>query len=64
METWTAGLDWGAGSHALCVLDARGAVVERFEVEHTREGLARMLARLAAHAEPGASPSPSSGPPA
>ena len=42
-----AGLDWGGAAHAVCVIDADGRVADRFEVTHTADGLAAMLARLA-----------------
>jgi transposase len=45
-----AGLDWASAEHAVCVIDDRGTVVERFTVAHTAEGLAdlvRALRRLA-----------------
>jgi transposase len=41
-----AGVDWGCGSHAVCVIDAEGSVLDRFEVGHDREGLAALSARL------------------
>jgi transposase len=45
---YRAGLDWGATAHAVCVVDeADGRVLIRFDVKHTAEGLAEMLARLA-----------------
>ena len=47
-----AGLDWGAGAHAVCVIDAAGTVTDRFEVTPSREGLAALIARLARHGPP------------
>ena len=41
------GLDWAVHSHAVCVIDAAGAVRERFEIAHDREGLAELMRRLA-----------------
>lgn len=41
-----AGVDWGAGSHAVCVIDVKGAVLDRFEAGHDRAGLAALVARL------------------
>lgn len=41
-----AGLDWGGAAHALCIIDAAGAVLARLEVRHDAAGLAEMLARL------------------
>jgi transposase len=42
-----AGLDWAVHTHAVCVIDASGAVRERFEIAHDREGLAELMRRLA-----------------
>ncbi len=52
MEEGLAGVDRGCGSHAACVLDAKGAALERFEVGHDREGLAASTARLRRHGAP------------
>lgn len=52
MPSKTVGLDWGGEVHALCVLDAAGEAIDRFEVKHTRAGLDRLLSRLARHGEP------------
>jgi transposase len=43
------GLDWAVHTHAVCVIDAAGAVLDRFEVTHDREGLAELMRRLARH---------------
>lgn len=42
-----AGLDWAVHTHAVCVIDATGAVRDRFEIAHDREGLAELMRRLA-----------------
>ena len=42
-----AGLDWAVHTHAVCVIDVAGAVLDRFEVPHDREGLAELMRRLA-----------------
>ena len=42
-----AGLDWAVHTHAVCVIDAAGAIRERFEIAHDREGLAELMQRLA-----------------
>jgi transposase len=42
-----AGLDWAVHTHAVCLIDAAGAVRERFEVTHDRDGLAELMRRLA-----------------
>jgi transposase len=44
---WFVGLDWAQQTHAVCVVDEQGAVVDPFEVTHDAEGLAQMLRRLA-----------------
>lgn len=44
-----AGIDWASEAHAVCVIGERGEVLERFDVEHSREGLAVLLRRLARH---------------
>lgn len=46
MSSYFAGLDWASKTHALCVVDERGAVVERFEINHDAAGLADLLRRL------------------
>ena len=40
------GLDWAAREHAVCVVDERGAVVDRFTTAHTTSGMADLIARL------------------
>lgn len=47
MSSITIGLDWGGEKHALCAVDAAGAVLDRFEITHDRAGLDRLLKRLA-----------------
>ena len=42
-----AGLDWAVHTHAVCVIDVSGAVLERFEIAHDRAGLAELMRRLA-----------------
>jgi len=41
------GLDWAVHTHAVCVIDATGSVLDRFEVAHDRDGLAELMRRLA-----------------
>lgn len=41
------GLDWAAHTHAVCVIDAAGSVLDRFEVTHDHDGLAELMRRLA-----------------
>ena len=50
------GIDWGGGSHAVCVIDEKGQVLDRFAVGHDREGLAALIRRLLKHGEPGEIP--------
>lgn len=40
------GLDWATQAHAVCVIDAAGTVLDRFDVPHDREGLAELMRRL------------------
>ena len=42
-----AGLDWARHIHAMCVIDPAGAVRDRFEITHDRDGLAELMRRLA-----------------
>jgi transposase len=51
-----AGVDWGGTAHAVCVVDAGGRAVARFEVAHTAAGLAELRRELARWGEPGALP--------
>ena len=44
--SYTVGLDWGAGAHAVCVLDQTGAVQARLDCPHSAAGLAELLGRL------------------
>jgi transposase len=41
-----AGVDWASADHAVCVVDATGAVLWRHTVTHSRAGLARLVTRL------------------
>jgi hypothetical protein len=45
------GLDWAVHTHAVCLIDATGAVLDRFEVAHDRDGLAELMRRLARHGQ-------------
>jgi hypothetical protein len=47
------GVDWGNGAHAVCVIDSKGAVLERFQIGHDRDGLQTLIARLNKHGSPG-----------
>jgi transposase len=46
--TTFAGIDWAIRSHAVCVIDEHGTVLERYEVEHTATGLRDLVHRLRA----------------
>jgi len=46
--TTFAGIDWAMRSHAVCVIDDTGTVLERHEVEHSGAGLATLVRRLTA----------------
>jgi len=50
------GVDWGGASHAVCVIDAKGQVLDRFASGHDREGLVALIARLSKHGAPGEIP--------
>ncbi|MES0064090.1 IS110 family transposase [Mesorhizobium sp. M0041] len=50
------GLDWGGSSHAVCIVDAAGKVLDRFVVTHDRDGLADLVARLRRYGPPGETP--------
>jgi len=41
-----AGLDWAVHTHAVCIIDTSGAVRDRFEIAHDRQGLAELMRRL------------------
>lgn len=41
-----AGIDWASKTHAVCVIDSAGAVQLRLEIEHSREGLERLIRQL------------------
>ena len=51
--TVLVGVDWGGGSHAACVIDASGTIADQIEIGHDREGLARLVAWLVRHHQPG-----------
>jgi transposase len=42
----TAGIDWASEDHVAAVVDAAGAIVSRFTVEHTSAGLSSLVTRL------------------
>jgi transposase len=46
------GLDWAAVIHAVCVMSAAGEVLAQLAIEHTAEGIASLIRRLAKYGEP------------
>ena len=46
------GLDWGGSSHAVCIVDAAGKILDQFSVTHDRDGLADLVVRLRRHGPP------------
>ena len=50
------GVGWGCGSHAVCVIDVKGSVLDQFDAGHSRDGLAGLVARLKRHGSPGKIP--------
>jgi transposase len=50
------GLDWGGSSHAVCIVDPAGKILDHFAVAHDRDGLADLVARLRRHGLPGKTP--------
>jgi transposase len=48
MGTVFTGLDWASRTHALCVIDARGAVRLQLDVEHSAMGLHELMRALRA----------------
>ncbi|MER9568957.1 IS110 family transposase [Mesorhizobium opportunistum] len=50
------GLDWGGSSHAVCIIDAAGKILDHFAVAHDRDGLADLVARLRRYGQPGETP--------
>jgi transposase len=50
------GIDWAAETHAVCVTDAGGKVAAEFVIEHSADGIAGLLRRLARYGEAGGMP--------
>jgi transposase len=46
MSSYFAGLDWASRTHAVCVVDEHGSVLERLDVAHDAAGLAELKRRL------------------
>ena len=50
------GIDWAAETHAVCVMDAGGKIAAEFTIEHSADGIATLIRRLARYGEPGGMP--------
>ena len=48
MSSVFAGLDWASRTHAVCVIDERGAVCKQWDVVHDADGLRELLRQLRA----------------
>jgi hypothetical protein len=46
------GLDWAKLKHAVCVIDEDGEIIMRLAVDHTAEGLARLVLALRRFGDP------------
>jgi transposase len=46
------GVDWAAEVHAVCVINIEGKVLSQFSVEHSADGIALLVHRLANFGEP------------
>lgn len=51
MDHCTAGLDWASEEHAICIVEAAGAIRESFTVTHDTKGLAELVRRLRRYPE-------------
>jgi transposase len=50
------GIDWASETHAVCVLDSAGKIAAQFSIEHSADGIAVLLRRLARYGEAGGMP--------
>ena len=50
------GIDWAAETHAVCVTDAGGKIAAEFTIEHSADGIALLVRRLACYGEAGVMP--------
>lgn len=46
------GLDWASREHAVCAIDAKGAIQAQFTIEHSAEGMAKLATQLRKLAPP------------
>src|SRR5690348_516891 len=47
------GIDWAEVTHAVCVMNAAGKIVAQFTIEHSADGIAALIRRLARFGDPG-----------
>ena len=50
------GIDWAADTHAVCVTDAAGKIAAAFTIEHSADGIAALIRRLARYGQAGDMP--------
>ena len=50
------GIDWATETHAVCVTDAGGKITAEFTIEHSADGIAGLVRRLARYGEAGVMP--------
>jgi transposase len=50
------GIGWAAETHAVCVMDAAGTIMAGFTIEHSADGIAALVRRLARYGSPGVLP--------
>jgi transposase len=50
------GIDWAAETHAVCVMNAAGKIAAEFTIEHSADGIATLIRRLARHGAAGVMP--------
>jgi transposase len=50
------GIDWAAETHAVCVMDAAGKMIAGFVIEHSADGIATLIRRLARYGVAGDMP--------
>ncbi len=46
------GIDWAAVTHAVCVMDSAGEIAAEFTIEHSADGIAALIRRLAGYGDP------------
>jgi len=51
-EVIYVGLDWAAVVHAVCVMSTAGKVLAQFTIEHTADGIASLIRKLAQYGDP------------